>query len=317
MAANVFDALLPHEIAERAVAAGKVRASLEALPMLGLATLAGAFISMGAVFSTTVATGTGALPYGVGRLLTGLAFCLGLILVVVAGAELFTGNNLIVMAWASGRITTRMLLRNWSLVYIGNFVGSVLTAVIIMAARYPYNGGTAVGQQALAIAEAKTSLGFVQAIASGMLCNALVCIAVWLIMGGHSTTDKVVATVFPIAAFVASGFEHSIANMYFISVGLLIKSDAAFMAAAGLAATDYPHLTLSGFLFSNLLPVTIGNIIGGSVMVGLAYWLIYLRPLRKLPVPKSWQPMRANGEGRSEGARAAADAADSVDGSAD
>ncbi|NPV08116.1 MAG: formate transporter FocA [Anaerolineae bacterium] len=280
MAENPFDALLPREIAERAEVTGEARTALDAITTLGLATLAGGFISMGAVFSTTVATGSSALPFGVARLLVGLAFCLGLILVVVAGAELFTGNNLIIMAWASGRVTTRRLLRNWGLVYAGNFFGSVITAVLVVLARYHFGGGTAVGLQALRIAEAKCSLGLVQAIALGMLCNALVCIAVWLIMGGHSTTDKILATIFPISAFVASGFEHSVANMYFIPVGLLIKSDAAFLAAAGVAASEFPHLTLTNFLFVNLLPVTIGNIIGGSVMVGLAYWSIYLRPAR-------------------------------------
>ncbi|MGQ9553103.1 MAG: formate/nitrite transporter family protein [Anaerolineae bacterium] len=280
MAENRFDALLPQEIAQRAEAVGQIRASLDVISMLGLSTLAGAFISMGAVFSTIVATGSGSLPYGVGRLLIGLAFCLGLILVVVAGAELFTGNNLIVMAWASGRVSTRMLLRNWGFVYLGNLLGSLITAVIMTLAKYQYNGNTAVGQMALAIAEKKCSLGFLQAIALGMLCNALVCIAVWLTMGGHSITDKILAIIFPITAFVASGFEHSIANMYFIPVGLLIKADAAFLAAAGTTAANFPHLTVARFILVNLLPVTIGNIIGGAGMVGLAYWSIYLRPKR-------------------------------------
>ncbi len=280
-----FSALLPQEIARRAEQVGQARASLEFVPMLVLAILAGAFISMGAVFSTTVAAGSAALPYGVARLLIGFSFCLGLVLVVVAGAELFTGNNLIVMAWASGKVSTAKLLRNWGIVYIGNFIGSILTAVIVIVARYHYGAGGALGQTALKIAEAKCSLGFWQAVALGMLCNALVCIAVWLTMAGHSITDKILAILFPITAFVASGFEHSIANMYFIAAGLLIKADSSFLAASGMTAADFPNLDLYGFLIRNLLPVTIGNIIGGSVMVGLTYWVIYLRPARGVPAP--------------------------------
>jgi len=283
MAENSLEALLPQEIARRAETVGYMKASLDAVSTLGLATLAGAFIAMGAVFSITVATGSSGLPYGVTRLLVGLSFCLGLILVVVAGAELFTGNNLIVMAWASGRISTGMLMRNWILVYIGNVIGSVVTALITIMAKFPYNANSAVGQVALNIAEAKCSLSFLQALALGVLCNALVCIAVWLTLGGHSTTDKILAIIFPIAAFVASGFEHSVANMYFVPLGLLIKADSGFLAGAGLSAASFPNLTLLRFLVGNLLPVTLGNIIGGSVMVGLAYWSIYLRPKKREP----------------------------------
>jgi formate transporter len=278
MAENPFDALLPQEIARKAEAVGVVRASLDALSTLGLATLAGAFISMGAVFSITVGTGAAALPYGVGRLLVGLSFCLGLIMVVVAGAELFTGNNLIVMAWASGKITTRQLLRNWGLVYAGNFFGSLVTAFIVWASRFHFAAGGQVGQLALRIAAGKCGLSFGQAVALGVLCNALVCIAVWLTMGGHTTTDKIAAIIFPISAFVASGFEHSIANMFFIPYGLLLKADGTFLAMAQISAADFESLTLANFLLRNLVPVTLGNIIGGAILVGLAYWVIYLRP---------------------------------------
>ncbi|MBE2233283.1 MAG: formate transporter FocA [Anaerolinea sp.] len=247
---------------------------------LALAVLAGAFIALGAVFSTTVTVGAaGQLTFGVTRLLAGLAFCLGLILVVVAGAELFTGNNLIVMAWADHRLTLGKVLRNWGLVYTGNFIGALATAVVmLLTLQYTFSNG-AVGLTALNIAAAKCSLGFVQAIALGMMCNALVCLAVWLCYSARTTTDKILAIIFPITAFVAASFEHSVANMYFIPIGLLIKATAApeFWAAIGKTAADYSQLTWANFFIANLLPVTIGNIIGGAVMVGLVYWFVYIR----------------------------------------
>ncbi|MCZ7544075.1 MAG: formate transporter FocA [Anaerolineae bacterium] len=269
---------MPAEMAERMEDVGVKKANMDALTMAVLAVLAGAFIALGAVLATTIATGAGALPYGVGRLLTGLVFCLGLILVVVAGAELFTGNNLIVMAWASGKVTVRALLRNWVIVYLGNFVGSVATAVVILVSRqYTFAGGE-LGRTALNIANAKVNLDFVQAIALGIMCNALVCLAVWLTLSARTTTDKILAILFPIGGFVAAGFEHSVANMYFIPIGLLIKSfDPDFVAGLGMADA-LGNLDWGTFLINNLLPVTIGNIIGGGVMVALVYWFVYRRP---------------------------------------
>jgi formate transporter len=207
-------------------------------------------------------------------------FCLGLILVVVGGAELFTGNNLIVIAWASGKVSTLALLRNWLIVYSGNFVGSVATAAILFVSKQYTYGSGAVGLTALSIAKSKVELGFWQAIALGMLCNALVCMAIWMTFGARSTMDKIAAILFPISGFVAAGFEHSIANMYFIPVALLIKDFAGqdFWGLIGKAPADYASLTWGSFIIKNLLPVTIGNIIGGSIMVGVIYWLIYLRP---------------------------------------
>lgn len=275
-----FDSLLPPAMAEKAENAGIVKANMTFLPMFALSVLAGAFIAMGAIFATTVTTGSGELAYGVSRVLGGLVFCLGLILVVVAGAELFTGNNLIVIAWASGKVSTKKLLRNWVIVYFGNFVGSILTAIgMFWSGQYAFNGG-AVGVNALNIASHKVSLGFVEAIMLGIFCNALVCLAVWLCMSARTTVDKILAIIFPITAFVAAGFEHSIANMYFIPIGLFIKggTDPMFWEVAGTTAASYGHLTWGTFLFNNLLPVTIGNIIGGAVMVGLVYWLVYLKP---------------------------------------
>jgi formate/nitrite transporter len=294
MAANEvrIDALLPAEMARRAEYLGERKAQMPFLQMFTLAILAGAFIALGAVFSTTVSSGsitlknaadasvafTTALPFGVTRLLAGIVFCVGLILVVVGGAELFTGNTLIVMAWASKKVTSPALLRNWSIVYLGNFAGALFTAAMVFISRQYTFGDNAVGITALRIASAKVNLGFVQAIALGILCNALVCLAVWMTYSARSTLDKIAAIIFPIAAFVAVGFEHSIANMYFIPIGLLIKDfDPQFMEAIASAGVNLEGLTWGTFLVNNLLPVTIGNIIGGAVLVAAVYWSVFLR----------------------------------------
>jgi formate transporter len=272
---TAFDALPPPEMARTAAEVGRAKAGLSAANTFALGVLAGAFIAMGAIFATTVTAGGAELPYGVSRLLGGLAFSLGLILVVVAGAELFTGNNLIVMAWAGGKVSTARLLRNWTLVYAGNFTGAIATAGILFAGKQYTFGKGAVGEQALSVAATKTGLGFVQAIALAALCNALVCLAVWLTYSARSVTDKILAVVPPIAAFVASGFEHSVANMFFIPMGLLVKSDSTFVVQH--PVNGLSQLTWGRFLGANLLPVTIGNVIGGAVMVGAIYWFIYLR----------------------------------------
>lgn len=275
-----LDAFIPPEMAAKAEEIGVKKATMGPRNTIMLSIMAGAFIGLGAIFATTVATGaSGQLTYGVSKLLVGLVFCLGLILVVVAGAELFTGNNLIIMAWADKRISTFQVLRNWVLVYIGNFIGSILTVgLMFLTKQYTFSSG-AVGLTALNIAHGKTSLDFVQAIALGIMCNALVCLAVWLCFSARTTTDKILSIIFPITAFVAAGFEHSVANMYFIPMGLLIKmgAPASFWEAIGKTAADFPNLTWGNFFVANLLPVTIGNIIGGSVMVGLVYWFIYIR----------------------------------------
>lgn len=270
-----IDALLPSEMATRAEYVGVRKAETPTLTTFTLAILAGGFIASGAIFATNTAAGSSVMPYGVAKLLTGLVFSLGLILVIVGGAELFTGNNLIVMAWASGKVITRSLLHNWVIVYIGNFVGSFGTALLVLwSKQYTFGGGT-VGETALKIAAGKASLDFFQALALGVLCNALVCLAVWLTFSARSTTDKIASIIFPITAFVAAGFEHSIANMYFIPFGLLIKSfDPAFIAEKGV---DVSNLTWSNFLVNNLVPVTIGNIIGGTVLVAAIYWSVFLR----------------------------------------
>lgn len=285
MAASEFniDALLPAEMASKAEATGIRKAAMPLTIMFALSMLAGAFISAGAFFSTTVIAGAAdKLPYGIIRLVAGLAFCLGLIMVIVAGAELFTGNNLIIMAWADRKVTTSRLLRNWAIVWVGNFVGAVLTALLVFAGRQYTFGAGAVGAAALSAANTKSGLDFMQAIALGIMCNALVCIAVWLCYSARSTTDKILSIIFPITAFVAAGFEHSVANMYYIPMGLLIKNFApqSFWTAINHVPADYANLTIPNMFVNNLIPVTIGNIIGGAVMVGLVYWFAYLRPKR-------------------------------------
>lgn len=275
-----IDSLLPPEMALRAEEIGARKAAMALSPQFALSVLAGAFIAFGAVLSTTVAAGAeGFMSYGAARLISGFVFSLGLVLVVIGGAELFTGNNLIVMAWANGMVTTRRVLRNWAIVYVGNLVGAFGTAVLVfISGQYTFGRGS-VGAAALSIANAKTGIGFPEAVALGILCNVLVCLAVWMSYSGRTTADKVLAVVPPVTAFVACGFEHSIANMYFIPIALLIKWAApeSFWMQTELSAANFGQLDLYGFFIGNLLPVTIGNIIGGAVLVGIVYWFVYLK----------------------------------------
>ena len=255
---------------------GVKKANLDLWSMFALAVLAGLFISLGAEFYTLVVTDTG-LGFGLKKLVGGLVFSLGLILVVIAGAELFTGNNLIVVAWVGGKLTLGQVMRNWVIVYLGNLVGSLGTVMLMYLTRQWAFDDYQVGVTALNIANAKVNLSFTAGLARGILCNVLVCLAVWLCMSSRSVTDKIMAIVFPITAFVASGFEHSIANMYFIPMGILLKGEPQVVAAAGKVASDLANLNLNGFL-SNLISVTTGNIFGGGFIVAAVYWFIYLRP---------------------------------------
>jgi formate/nitrite transporter len=266
-----MDAFAPAEIAALVRTRGVAKAKADVIPAFVLGVLAGAFIGLGAVLATLVGTDS-TLGFGLTRWLAGIAFSLGLILVVIAGAELFTGNNLMVMAVASKQVTAARLLRTWLIVYVGNFVGALSIVAMVMLAGWWTLDGKAVGSTALSIAAGKTALPFGTVFFRGILANALVCLAVWLATGGRSLTDKVVAIVPPVAAFVANGFEHSVANMYFIPMGLALKRDS------GLAATtDTSSLTIGGFL-RNLAASTLGNIVGGAILVGIVYWFVYLRP---------------------------------------
>lgn len=260
-----YDAYSPQEIANRVATVGVAKARRNLLSMFVLAVLAGAFISLGGLFYVVTVTGS-ELGFGVTRLIGGVAFSLGLILVIVAGAELFTGNNLIAMAWASRQITTDELLRNWIAVYIGNTVGAVLTALAVYAAGVHEFGNGAVGKTMLAVASHKAGLAPLQMFVLGVLCNALVCLGVWLAMAGHSVVDKIVGIVPPIAAFVTMGFEHSIANLFFLPLGLLL--------------TDGDAKLLRGSLL-NIGLVTAGNIVGGTVLVAGVYWLAYVRDAKR------------------------------------
>ncbi|MFA6546131.1 MAG: formate/nitrite transporter family protein [Limisphaerales bacterium] len=259
-----FDCYSPKEIAERVENVGVTKANLPLLSMTALGVLAGGFIGLGALYATVVFSDA-TLPFAVGRLLGGLVFSLGLILVVVAGAELFTGNNLLVMAWVSRRITTGKLLENLVVVLLANFIGAAGLAWLVSLSGHAGMNGGALGKTAVAIATAKCALPFAEAFFKGVLCNLLVCLAVWLALAGRTVTDKILAIIFPISAFVAAGFEHSVANMYFIPLGLFLNG------AAGAGA-----LSWSGFIH-NLIPVTLGNLVGGAVLVGLVYWVVYRR----------------------------------------
>jgi formate/nitrite transporter len=257
----VADARPPREIARQVESVGVAKASTPTTTLLLLAMLAGAFISLGALFFTVVVTQS-TLGMGVTRLLGGLAFCLGLVLVVVAGAELFTGNNLLAMAWASGRIGTGAIVRNWALAYLGNVIGCVGTVTFVLWAGTAKMAGGAVGTTAIEIARAKALLPPGEAFARGVLCNALVCLAVWLTLGGRTVSDKILAILFPIAAFVTMGFEHSIANWFFLPFGLALDAGAM--------------VTVAGAAW-NLVWVTAGNIVGGTLLVAGVYWVAYLR----------------------------------------
>lgn len=262
-----FDAFSPREIARKVETIGVGKARLPLPTMLLLAMLAGAFIGLGALFFTLVRSDA-TLGFAAAQVLGGVVFSLGLILVVVAGAELFTGNNLLAMAWAGRRISTGELLRNWVVVALGNLAGAAgLALLVVLAGHGDLNNG-AVGETYLRIATAKVDLPFWTAFFRGVLCNVLVCMAVWMSIAGRSVTDKVLAIVFPISAFVAAGFEHSVANMYFIPVAMLLQWTGT--------VEGWPAMSVGGFL-GNLLPVVLGNLVGGSLLVGAVYWLIYLR----------------------------------------
>jgi formate transporter len=259
LAASIdLDAYKPAEIARRVEAVGVTKAALGIVETVTLGVLAGAFIALGSIFFLLVTTGSG-LGFGPGRLLGGVVFSLGLVLVVVAGAELFTGNNLIVMAWIDKKVTSAALLRNWVLVYAANFAGAVGTALLVTLAGTLAMGDGAVAETAFAVAAAKTRIVWHEAFFRGILCNVLVCLAVWLTFAARDVTGKILAIILPISAFVALGFEHSVANMFFLPLALL---------------NGAPGVTVAGMV-GNLVPVTLGNIVGGGGLVGLVYWLCY------------------------------------------
>jgi formate/nitrite transporter len=271
-----FDAYSPREIAQRVQDACMIKTRLPLLQLVMLGILAGAFIGLGSLYYAIVASDP-ALPHALQRVLGGVVFSLGLLLVVVAGAELFTGNNLLAMGWADGCLPTKDLLANWAVVCAANFVGAVgLAALVFWSGHAEQYAATY-----LKIAAAKSSLSLSEAFFRGVLCNVLVCLAVWMALAGRSVTDKFVAIVLPISAFVAAGFEHSIANMYFFPLAEMLK------AAAG-------QTVGFAWLWRNLVPVIAGNLVGGSVLVALVYYVIYRRGARDT---SSLEPSRKASDG--------------------
>lgn len=258
--ASPFDAYTPAEVARQVETIGCAKARRPALPTFTLGLLAGGFIAFGGMLYTLVMTGVDP-SYGPARLLGGVAFSLGLILVIVGGAELFTGNNLLVMAWAEGKISTRLVLNNWGLVYAANLVGALGAVILVHLSGTLDIGDGGVARTAVSIAQTKVALSASEAFVRGVLCNALVCLAVWLCFAARDVASKVLSIVFPIAAFVALGFEHSIANMYLLPIATLVGA---------------PGVEIAGILH-NIFFVTLGNVIGGSLFVAIVYWAVYLR----------------------------------------
>jgi formate transporter len=281
-----MDALTPPDMARKAVEMGISKIALDVRTSFLLSILAGAFIAVGAIFSLTVtagasggSAGAASLTYGVTRLLAGLAFSLGLVLVVVGGAELFTGNVLLFFAWSSRRVSTFTILRNWAVVYVGNFLGAIGTVSIVIAGGWYKLGNGSVGAGLLSTAAGKVAHTPIEAFALGVMCNALVCLALWLTYSARTTTDRIMAIVPPVTCFVAAGFEHSIANMFFIPAAIAVRAlaPASFWTSIGSSSAAYSNVDVSGFV-SNLIPVTLGNIVGGALLVAAMYWLAYLRP---------------------------------------
>jgi formate/nitrite transporter len=264
-----FDAFSPHEVAGRIETIGVAKANLPLRSMFMLALLAGGFIGLGSIAFLLVASDA-AMSFAASRILGGAVFSLGLMMVVVAGAELFTGNNLLAMAWAEGRVGTRALLRNWTVVGLGNLVGAGGLALLVLLADTASVNGGLLARKAVELAAAKAALSWDVAFVRGVLCNVLVCLAVWMAAAGRSVVDKTVAIVPPITAFVALGYEHSIANMFFFPLAIgLIAGDPALAALPGAGAVGWTAMA------KNLIPVIAGNLVGGSVLVALVYWVIY------------------------------------------
>ncbi|WP_192456784.1 formate transporter FocA [Musicola keenii] len=276
---NPFTLLLPSAMAKVAEDAGVYKATKQPLTAFFLAVTAGVFISIAFVFYITATTGTASMPYGMAKLVGGICFSLGLMLVVVCGADLFTSTVLTVIAKASGRITWKQLWLNWANVYIGNLIGALFfVALMWFSGEYMVANG-AWGLNVLQTASHKLEHTFIEALCLGILANLMVCLAVWMSYSGRTLTDKMLAMILPVAMFVASGFEHSIANMFMIPMGIVIKNFASdsFWHAINMTAVQFEHLSVGNFIVDNLIPVTLGNIIGGGFLVGLTYWVIYLR----------------------------------------
>ncbi|TNB48283.1 formate transporter FocA [Martelella lutilitoris] len=275
-----FDAFPPHVMAEKAEAAGIAKVKKDPVSLLVSAMMAGAFIGIAFIFYTVVTTGNGDIGWGANKFIGGLAFSLGLVLVVLTGADLFTSTVLTIIGKATGQISWGALARNWATVYVGNFIGAITLVGIMQLARHYEGDGGLLGINYMHIAQHKLHHTFLQAVALAIMCNVLVCLGVWMTYAGRTATDKILAVILPVAMFVASGFEHVVANMFQIPMAILTRTLAGpeFWATSGANPADFADLTWSNFVLANLIPVTIGNIIGGALFVGIAYWVIYLRP---------------------------------------
>jgi len=269
--------LSPAQMARVAEDSSVAKASNRPLKSFLLGLTGGGFIALGFVFFTTTQVGAQDMPWGVARLLGGLVFSVGIVLVVLTGAELFTSSTLTLTARASGRITWGQLLKNWGVVYVANFIGALTVVALVFLGGTWRSADGGWGSVVLNSSLAQVSHSFLEAFVLGILCNLMVCLAIWAAYSGRTTTDTILAITMPIALFVAAGFEHSVANMFMIPLGLLIKDTAGadFWAEAGLAQGDFSALTWDAFLVDNLLPVTLGNIVGGGVMIGILYWTIF------------------------------------------
>ena len=269
--------LKPAEILRYTIDAGKTKVESSSSKLLILGIMAGAFIAFAAEGSNMAAFNLFARPetYGLGKALAGVVFGTGLMLVVLAGGELFTGNTMILAAVCDKKVKISGMLRNWAWVYIGNLIGSLLIVFFVVQSGLLSSGDNMLGAVTLKIAAYKVGLGFLPAVYLGIMCNWLVCLAVWLAYGADTMAGKILAIFFPIWLFITSGFEHSVANMYYIPVGIMIKSNQVFAELSGLSASALDSLNWQTFFINNLIPVTIGNIIGGGVFVAVAYWFVY------------------------------------------
>ena len=269
--------LTPAQMAQAAEDAAYAKATGRPLKSFLLGLTAGAYIAIGFVFFVTSQVGADELAWGFAKVLGGIVFSTGLVLVVLTGAELFTSSTLTLTARASGRITWGQLLRNWLVVFVANFLGALTIVGLIYVAGTWHNADGQWGKVVLDVSSAKLDHTFVEAFALGILCNLMVCLAVWAAYSGRTTTDKILAVTLPIALFVATGFEHSVANMFLIPLGILISdtAGASFWTDANINASSYSGLTWQSFFVDNLLPVTLGNVVGGGVMIGVMYWTIF------------------------------------------
>jgi len=278
--------LTPAEISVATVQIGVKKVGMKSLNVVLLGILAGVFIAFAAEGSNMAAFNLFAKPetYGLGKVLAGAIFGTGLMLVILAGGELFTGNTMIIAGVLDGRVKLNDMFKNWGLVYLGNFIGSVFIAYMMVESGLFNSGANVLGGVTIKIASYKVGLSFTSAFFLGIMCNWLVCLAVWMAYGAKDMVGKVFAIFFPIWLFITSGFEHSIANMYYIPAGILAKANPAWVAASGVTPEKLALLNWKTFAINNLVPVTLGNIVGGGIFVAAIYWFVYIKNVAKTEV---------------------------------